>query len=118
MTPGTKSGGGAEKDKHSAGTGRTTFSVMATLQQLETLENQVDVLVVCHSRELAIQIYNTYECLYKHEARSTKHECDRILQDTCKAFHQCVIYSTSNVVLIHIFSSRHASRCTMFNKYS
>ncbi|XP_046455484.1 ATP-dependent RNA helicase WM6-like isoform X2 [Daphnia pulex] len=47
-------------------TGKTTVFVLATLQQLETVENQVYVLVVCHSRELAIQIYNAYECLSKH----------------------------------------------------
>jgi ATP-dependent RNA helicase UAP56/SUB2 len=32
-----------------SGMGKTTVFVLATLQQLETVENQVYVVVVCHS---------------------------------------------------------------------
>jgi ATP-dependent RNA helicase UAP56/SUB2 len=66
-----------------SGTGKTTVFVLATLQQLQTVENQVYVLVVCHSRELAIQIYNAYECLSKHmttiKVKNLLHEFGKIL---------------------------------------
>ena len=62
-----------------SGTGKTTVFVLATLQQLETVENQV--YVVCHSRELAIQIYNAYECLSKH---MTTIKVKNLLHEFCK----------------------------------
>ena len=64
-----------------SGMGKTTVFVLATLQQLETVENQVYVLVVCHSRELAIQIYNAYECLSKH---MTTIKVKNLLHEFCK----------------------------------
>lgn len=39
-----------------SGMGKTAVFVLAVLQQLVTVENQVDTLVLCHTRELAYQI--------------------------------------------------------------
>jgi ATP-dependent RNA helicase UAP56/SUB2 len=39
-----------------SGMGKTAVFVLAALQQLVTVENQVDTLVLCHTRELAYQI--------------------------------------------------------------
>jgi superfamily II DNA/RNA helicase len=39
---------------------------LATLQQLEMVENQVSVLVLCHTRELAFQISKEYERFSKY----------------------------------------------------
>ncbi|XP_003390730.1 PREDICTED: spliceosome RNA helicase DDX39B-like [Amphimedon queenslandica] len=44
-----------------SGMGKTAVFVIATLQQLEIVEGQVSVLVMCHARELAYQIYKEYE---------------------------------------------------------
>ena len=39
-----------------SGMGKTAVFVLATLQQLEPVDGQVSVLVMCHTRELAFQI--------------------------------------------------------------
>merc|ERR1711979_186840 len=39
-----------------SGMGKTAVFVLATMQQLEPVEGQVSVLVMCHTRELAFQI--------------------------------------------------------------
>eukprot|EP00164_Ancoracysta_twista_P002916 GFYU01003881.1.p1 GENE.GFYU01003881.1~~GFYU01003881.1.p1 ORF type:complete len:438 (+),score=185.96 GFYU01003881.1:40-1314(+) len=39
-----------------SGMGKTAVFVLAILQQLELVENQVSVLILCHTRELAYQI--------------------------------------------------------------
>jgi len=44
-----------------SGMGKTAVFVLATLQQLEPVEGQVSVLVMCHTRELAFQISKEYE---------------------------------------------------------
>ena len=44
-----------------AGMGKTAVFVLATLQQIEPVDGQVSVLVMCHTRELAFQISNEYE---------------------------------------------------------
>jgi len=49
-----------------SGMGKTAVFVLATLQQLETVENQVSVLVLCHTRELAFQISKEYERFSKY----------------------------------------------------
>ncbi|PVV03198.1 hypothetical protein BB560_002339 [Smittium megazygosporum] len=43
-----------------SGLGKTAVFVLATLQQLEPVEGDVSVIVVCHTRELAFQIKNEY----------------------------------------------------------
>lgn len=43
-----------------SGHGKTAVFVLATLQQLDTSENKVSVIVLCHTRELAFQIKNEY----------------------------------------------------------
>jgi hypothetical protein len=43
-----------------SGVGKTTVFVLAVLQQLVTVENQVDTLVLCHTRELAYHIYQEF----------------------------------------------------------
>lgn len=49
-----------------SGMGKTAVFVLATLQQLEPTENQVYVLVMCHTRELAFQISKEYERFSKY----------------------------------------------------
>merc|ERR1712071_35014 len=49
-----------------SGMGETAVFVLATLQQLECVENQVSVLVLCHTRELAFQISKEYERFSKY----------------------------------------------------
>jgi len=44
-----------------SGMGKTAVFVLATLQQLEFVDGQVSVLVMCHTRELAFQISKEYE---------------------------------------------------------
>merc|ERR1719376_974188 len=39
----------------------TAVFVLATLQQIEPVDGQVSVLVMCHTRELAFQISKEYE---------------------------------------------------------
>eukprot|EP00457_Paulinella_chromatophora_P007315 gb/GEZN01007338.1/.p1 GENE.gb/GEZN01007338.1/~~gb/GEZN01007338.1/.p1 ORF type:complete len:440 (-),score=91.88 gb/GEZN01007338.1/:206-1525(-) len=39
-----------------SGMGKTAVFVLATLQQIQPVANQVDTLVICHTRELAYQI--------------------------------------------------------------
>jgi len=43
-----------------SGMGKTAVFVIATLQQLEPVDGEVSVLVLCHTRELAYQIRNEY----------------------------------------------------------
>lgn len=49
-----------------SGMGKTAVFVLATLQQMELTENQVTVLVMCHTRELAFQISKEYERFSKY----------------------------------------------------
>ncbi|XP_071444105.1 ATP-dependent RNA helicase WM6 [Hetaerina americana] len=49
-----------------SGMGKTAVFVLATLQQLEIFDNQVHVLVMCHTRELAFQISKEYERFSKY----------------------------------------------------
>uniref|UniRef100_A0A6M2E2X3 Putative secreted protein n=1 Tax=Amblyomma tuberculatum TaxID=48802 RepID=A0A6M2E2X3_9ACAR len=46
--------------------GKTAVFVLATLQQLDPVEGQVSVLVMCHTRELAFQISKEYERFSKY----------------------------------------------------
>lgn len=49
-----------------SGMGKTAVFVLATLQQLEPVEGEVSVLVMCHTRELAFQISKEYERFSKY----------------------------------------------------
>ena len=49
-----------------SGMGKTAVFVLATLQQLEVVDKQVSVLVMCHTRELAFQISKEYERFSKY----------------------------------------------------
>lgn len=49
-----------------SGMGKTAVFVLATLQQLEPVDGQVSVLVMCHIRELAFQISKEYERFSKY----------------------------------------------------
>ncbi|XP_074042753.1 ATP-dependent RNA helicase WM6-like [Leptinotarsa decemlineata] len=49
-----------------SGMGKTAVFILATLQQLEPAENVVNVLVMCHTRELAFQIGNEYKRFSKY----------------------------------------------------
>lgn len=46
--------------------GKTAVFVLATLQQLEPVDGEVHVLVMCHTRELAFQIAREYERFAKY----------------------------------------------------
>jgi len=50
-----------------SGMGKTAVFVLATLQQLEPVDGQVSVLVMCHTRELAFQISKEYERFCKFQ---------------------------------------------------
>ena len=56
-----------------SGMGKTAVFVLATLQQLEPTENQVYVLVMCHTRELAFQISKEYERFSKYMPQTKVH---------------------------------------------
>lgn len=43
-----------------SGMGKTAVFVLATLQQIEPVDGEVSVIVLCHTRELAYQIKNEY----------------------------------------------------------
>jgi len=49
-----------------AGMGKTAVFVLATLQQLEPVDGEVGVIVMCHTRELAFQIKKEYERFSKY----------------------------------------------------
>lgn len=49
-----------------SGHGKTAVFVLATLQQLEPVDGEVSVLVLCHTRELAFQIRNEYQRFAKY----------------------------------------------------
>jgi len=49
-----------------SGMGKTAVFVLATLQQLEPVDGNVSVLVMCHTRELAFQISKEYERFSKY----------------------------------------------------
>jgi ATP-dependent RNA helicase UAP56/SUB2 len=49
-----------------SGMGKTAVFVLATLQQIEPRPNEVAVVVLCHTRELAFQIKNEYARFSKY----------------------------------------------------
>jgi superfamily II DNA/RNA helicase len=49
-----------------SGMGKTAVFVLATLQQIQPVDGQVSVLVLCHTRELAFQISKEYERFSKY----------------------------------------------------
>jgi ATP-dependent RNA helicase UAP56/SUB2 len=49
-----------------SGHGKTAVFVLATLQQLEPVNGEVSVIVLCHTRELAYQIKNEYARFSKY----------------------------------------------------
>ena len=49
-----------------SGHGKTAVFVLATLQQLEPVDGEVSVIVLCHTRELAYQIKNEYARFAKY----------------------------------------------------
>jgi hypothetical protein len=49
-----------------SGMGKTAVFVLATLHQLQPVEGEVHVLVLCHTRELAFQIQREYERFSKY----------------------------------------------------
>ncbi|KAK8747862.1 hypothetical protein OTU49_016193 [Cherax quadricarinatus] len=49
-----------------SGMGKTAVFVLATLQQIDPVDGQVSVLVMCHTRELAYQIAKEYERFSKY----------------------------------------------------
>lgn len=49
-----------------SGMGKTAVFVLSTLQQIEPVDGEVSVLVLCHTRELAFQIKNEYARFSKY----------------------------------------------------
>ncbi|KAG2160103.1 P-loop containing nucleoside triphosphate hydrolase protein [Suillus bovinus] len=49
-----------------SGHGKTAVFVLATLQQLEPVNGEISVIVLCHTRELAFQIKNEYTRFAKY----------------------------------------------------
>ena len=49
-----------------SGMGKTAVFVLASLQQLEPVDGEVSVIVLCHTRELAYQIKNEYARFTKY----------------------------------------------------
>lgn len=49
-----------------SGLGKTAVFVLATLQQIEPVDGEVSVVVLCHTRELAYQIKNEYSRFSKY----------------------------------------------------
>ncbi|CAF3527387.1 unnamed protein product [Rotaria sordida] len=49
-----------------SGMGKTAVFILATLQQLEPVDGQVSVIVLCHTSELAFQISREYEYFCKY----------------------------------------------------
>ncbi|KAG0737233.1 hypothetical protein G6F57_010159 [Rhizopus arrhizus] len=49
-----------------SGMGKTAVFVLATLQQIEPIDGDVSVVVLCHTRELAFQIKNEYARFSKY----------------------------------------------------
>lgn len=49
-----------------SGMGKTAVFVLATLQQIDPVDDQISVLVMCHTRELAFQISKEYERFSKY----------------------------------------------------
>jgi len=49
-----------------SGMGKTAVFVLATLQQLEPVDGQISVIVLCHTRELAFQIGREYDRFCKY----------------------------------------------------
>jgi len=75
-----------------SGMGKTAVFVLATLQQIEPVDGQVGVIVLCHTRELAFQISKEYERFSKYMS-STKiavffggmpiKKDEQVLKDNC-----------------------------------
>ncbi|RLN63155.1 hypothetical protein BBJ28_00016179, partial [Nothophytophthora sp. Chile5] len=49
-----------------SGMGKTAVFVLATLHQIEPVDGQISVMVMCHTRELAFQIAHEYERFSKY----------------------------------------------------
>ena len=49
-----------------SGMGKTAVFVLATLQQIDPVDDQISVIVMCHTRELAFQISKEYERFSKY----------------------------------------------------
>ncbi|CAO1613564.1 unnamed protein product [Jaminaea pallidilutea] len=49
-----------------SGMGKTAVFVLATLQQIEPVDGEVSVVILCHTRELAFQIRNEYARFSKY----------------------------------------------------
>mmetsp|Transcript_12531 Transcript_12531/g.35401 ORF Transcript_12531/g.35401 Transcript_12531/m.35401 type:complete len:422 (+) Transcript_12531:91-1356(+) len=49
-----------------SGMGKTAVFVLTTLHQLDAKENELAVVVLCHTRELAFQIHNEYQRFSKY----------------------------------------------------
>ena len=65
-----------------AGTGKTAVFVLSTLQQIVVANKQLDVLVLCHTHELAYQVitiitivFASPHCLLKLTIRYARNSC-------------------------------------------
>jgi superfamily II DNA/RNA helicase len=65
-----------------SGMGKTAVFVLATLQQLQPVDGEVSVLVMCHTRELAFQISKEYERFSKYLPSTKVGHLKRVLSCT------------------------------------
>ena len=78
-----------------SGMGKTAVFVLATLQQLEPVDGQVSIVVMCHTRELAFQISKEYERFSKYMEQtkvwdiSTSHVSMTTLDCCVFRWHAC-----------------------------
>ncbi len=78
-----------------SGMGKTAVFVLTTLQQLEPVDGEIGVLVMCHTRELAYQINDEFTRFIKY-LPGVKSKC--IFGECAKRFIFCVPYGTLNIL--------------------
>ncbi|GMS98543.1 hypothetical protein PENTCL1PPCAC_20718, partial [Pristionchus entomophagus] len=78
-------------------TGKTTAFVTGTLQQLEQIDGQVSVLVLCRSHDVATKIHQEYEKLAKHLSNTKL--SDRCSDDRLKNNQDVLINNRPNIVV-------------------
>mgnify|MGYP002775652394 FL=1 len=55
-----------------SGMGKTAVFVLSTLQQIEPVAGQVAAVVLCHTRELAYQVFMQYKRIYSKKLEKIK----------------------------------------------
>ena len=79
-----------------SGMGKTAVFVLATLQQLEPVDGQVSIVVMCHTRELAFQISKEYERFSKYleQTKVRLYELDGASVNISRLFVKYVLFTS------------------------